>query len=337
MMPDNEKTTSLPTPTPSSRRPISPLPALLLACAALGFAGWQAYDNHRQFAELRQDQANAVAEAAESAAASTQRLLARLEAAETKLAAFSSDAQALQDFRQEISQGREAATLLDVEQAVTLAVQQLQIAGNVQVARLALQAADARLARLERPQLLPLRKALAKDIERLNALPFVDVPGISLRLEQVVVAVDKLPLAAYGRPARTQEKKAAPAASTGLQGRIDKLWAELSGLIRIQRFDEEDAALLAPGQDFFLRENLKLRLLNARLALLARDQSVYRAEMRQAQDWLAKYFVDDDKAVQNALATLSQAAPANLNVELPTLNDSQAALRSLRSGGKEKP
>jgi len=109
----------------------------------------------------------------------------------------------------------------------------------------------------------------------------------------------------------------------------------MKGLVRIQRFDRDDAVLLAPGQGYFLRENLKLRLLNARLALFSRDQSTFRNEVKVAQDLLIRYFEANDKSVQAALATLRQMTATEINVELPTLSDSQAALRSLRQG-KEK-
>ena len=76
-------------------------------------------------------------------------------------------------------------------------------------------------------------------------------------------------------------------------------------------------------------------MLNARLALLSRDQVTYRSELKLAQEWLARHFLQEDKAVQSALATLQQMQAVPLNVELPNLNDSLAALRGL-SLGKEK-
>ncbi|HEX6735022.1 MAG TPA: uroporphyrinogen-III C-methyltransferase, partial [Azonexus sp.] len=243
----------------------------------------------------------------------------------------------LQTMYDDLARGREEATLLEVEQALTLAAQQLQLAGNVSVAALALQTADARLARLDKPRYLPLRSALAKDLARLNALPFVDVSGISLRLEEIIGGVDKFALAALGRPAAGAAPAPAEPAAAAPWWRLAAadVWQELRGLIRIQRFDREDAALLAPGQSFFLRENLKLRLLNARLALLARDHGTYRSELKVAQAWLKRHFAADDPAVQAAQGKLLQLLAADPGVELPGLNDSLAALAKLR-GGKDR-
>ncbi|PKO36634.1 MAG: hypothetical protein CVU33_17235 [Betaproteobacteria bacterium HGW-Betaproteobacteria-6] len=206
---------------------------------------------------------------------------------------------------------------------------------NLPVAVLALQAADAQLARLDRPAHLPLRKALAKDLARLKALPFVDMAGISLRLEQVLVGIDKLPLASYGRPEKKAENEMPAADQAWWQSTGRAIWQEVKGLIRIQRFDHDDAALLAPGQSYLLRENLKLRLLNARLALFARDQWTFQNELKVAQDMLGRHFVPDDKAVAADRTALRQMMASEIKIDLPSLNDSLAALRSLRQG-KEK-
>ncbi|MFN4324742.1 MAG: uroporphyrinogen-III C-methyltransferase [Azonexus sp.] len=338
------------TPTPQTIAPANrPAPrsfrsglALALALLALAVAGWQWQSTRQQLDSLQQDVNRRLAEfdtgnkeergAQKQLREQVEALQAKLGAVEERLGEFQAQTEALKALNQDIARGREDATLLEIEQAVTLAGQQLQLAGNVPVAVLALQTADARLARLDRPAYLPLRKALTKDLERLNALPFVDMPGLSLRLEQLILGVDKLPLTAYGRPL-DQPARAMPAsAASGWQALAGEVWQELKGLIRIQRFDREEPALLAPGQDFLLRENLKLRLLNARLALFARDQWTYRNELKVAQEWLGKHFDTSDKAVLAAQTTLRQMAANEINVELPNLNDTQAALRNLRQG-----
>jgi uroporphyrin-3 C-methyltransferase len=320
-------------------------PWLAVAIAALALAGWQWFETRQKLNDLQQEVSRKLGEfdtgnkeergAQKQTREQIEALQAKLGAVEGRFAEFQAQTEALKALNQDIARGREEATLLEVEQAITLAGQQLQLAGNAPVAILALQTADSRLARLDRPAYLPLRKAVAKDLERLNALPFVDMPGLSLRLEQLILGVDKLPLTAYGRPVEKSETQKAAAAAPWWQRTGGDVWQELKGLVRIQRFDREDPALLAPGQGYFLRENLKLRLLNARLALFARDQWTYRNELKVAQEWLGKHFDANDKAVVAALSTLRQMTATEINVELPNLNDTQAALRSLRQG-KEK-
>lgn len=346
MMPENENPTS-PSPTPVNvpARSYRQTLTLVIAVLALLLAGGQWLESRQKLAEAEQRLSQRLSEAAavdqeergaqKQLRSQVEDLQARLGAFEGKLNEFQAQGTALQSLYQDLSRSREEATLLEIEQAVTLAAQQLQLAGNVPVAQLALQTADARLARLERPQYLPLRKAVAHDLARLNALPLVDVPGISLRLEEIVTGADKLPLAAHGRPTAKPAKAQAVEAAAWWQRLGGEVWQELKGLVRIQRFDREEPALLAPGQDFFLRENLKLRLLNARLALLSRDQATFRSELKVAQGWLGRHFDADDKGVQAAQAMLGQLTATTLSGEFPNLSDSQAALRALRNG-KEK-
>ncbi len=343
-------TTQNDTPPPSAapaagRRSSRQGPWLAVAVAALALAGWQWFETRQKLNDLQQEVSRQLSDfdtgnkeergAQKQTREQIEALQAKLGAFEDRFSEFQAQTEALKALNQDIARGREEATLLEVEQAVTLAGQQLQLAGNVPVAVLALQTADARLARLDRPANLPLRKALAKDLERLNALPFVDMPGISLRLEQLILGVDKLPLTAYGRPVDKAESQKPVASSSWWQSAAGDVWQELKGLVRIQRFDREDPALLAPGQGYFLRENLKLRLLNARLALFSRDQWTYRNELKVAQEWLGKHFDTNDKAVVGAQSTLRQMTASEINVELPNLNETQAALRNLRQT-KEK-
>ncbi|MBS1140640.1 MAG: Protein of unknown function hemX [Proteobacteria bacterium] len=347
MMPENENTPSVtPVATPTSpRRTARQGPWLLVAVVALALAGWQWFETRQKLIDTQQEVSRKLAEfdtgnkeergAQKQTREQLEALQSKLGAVEGRFAEFQSQTEALKALNQDIARGREEATLLEVEQAITLAGQQLQLAGNVPVAVLALQTADSRLARLERPQYLPLRKAVAKDLQRLNALPFVDMPGISLRLEQVILGIDKLPLASYGRPVDKTESQQTAETLPWWQRAGGDIWQELKGLVRIQRFDRDDTALLAPGQGYFLRENLKLRLLNARLALFSRDQWTFRNELKVAQEWLARHFDSTDKSVQSAQSTLRQMTASEINVELPNLNDTQTALQALRQT-KEK-
>jgi uroporphyrin-3 C-methyltransferase len=108
----------------------------------------------------------------------------------------------------------------------------------------------------------------------------------------------------------------------------------MRGLIRVERLIAARRPT-SPNQAFFLRENLKLRLVNARLALLQRDGRSFREDLRQARDWLERYFDRRAKPVQNAIATLNSLAATDLSIDAPGLNETLAALRSnrLRPGG----
>jgi uroporphyrin-3 C-methyltransferase len=319
----------------------------LIACAALALAGWQWLETRSRMVSLQEEVAQRLSQAdsagKEDRGALKQMreqidaLQAKLGANESRLAEFQGQTEALKTLYQEVARSREETTLLEVEQAITLAGQQLQLAGNVQAAIFALRAADARLARLNRPQFLPLRKAVGRDLERLQALPVVDLAGMSWQIEQALLGIDKLPLSSYGRPAIPLENTLETPVLPWWQQTANDLWAELKGLIRIQRFDRDEAVLLAPGQEFFLRENLKLRLLNARLAMLSHDQATFRSELKAAQAILARHFVGEDKRVETLKLALRQLLTSELSIELPKLDASLAALRSLRAALRDKP
>ena len=334
-----------PAPPKSAPRATRFSPWLLVAVAALGLAGWQWYETRHKLADM---QAQVARRLAESDAGSkedrgvlkqmreqVEGLQGKAGVADARLAELATQSEALQALYQELARGRDDSGLLEAEQAIVLAGQQLQFAGNVPAAILALRTAQTRLASVELPQALPLRQALARDLERLTALPAVDVAGTSIRIEQVLSAIDKLPLVMESRPQESPEQPAATQPLPWWQRTGREIWQELRSLVRIQRYDREEAVLLAPGQGFFLRENLKLRLLNARLALLSRDQDTFHSELKAVDDGLTRHFDGSDKGVQAAQETLRELAATEVVVAVPQLTETQAALTSLH-GGKDR-
>ena len=285
--------------------------------------------------------------------------LAKVSVLEARIAESQAQQVALEALYQELSRNRDEWQLAEIEQVLAIAGQQLQLSGNVRAALLALQLAEARLARADRPQFLPVRRALARDIERLRSRPALDLPGAALKLDGVIAAVDGLPMAyddrgRPGEPARPAAKRpadkgeradkgdkgekgdkadeAVPAAIESFLARFgSEVWAELRQLVTVRRVDTPEPPLLAPAQAYFLRENLKLRLLSARVSLLTRDEAGYREDLRVAQQWLQRYFDARAKPTQAAAAQLKQLAGAALSLELPTISESLEAVRAFKA------
>jgi len=254
---------------------------------------------------------------------------AKIALLESRLAESQSQQAALEALYRELAPSRDEWALTEVEQVLLLASQQLQIAGNVSNALAALQVADQKLQRLDRPEFVPLRRAIGRDIDRLKAVPFVDVPGLSLRLDQAIVSVDALPPALEERlpaPAEESPPKDEPAWRRFLR----EAWADLRGLVRIENLDRPEAPLLTPPQQYFLRENLKLRLLAARFDLLFRDQANFRADLSAADAWLKKYFDTRAKSVQALQTLLKELRKTDMTIELPALAGSLDAVRVLQ-------
>ena len=306
------------------------LVALLLA--------WQWYDGRDRIGALRDELAQRVREsesdsrdarlAARQAQEAAREAQAKLAQIELRLAEFQSQQIGLEALYQELSRSRDEWVLAEIEQILAIASQQLQLTGNVQVALAALQTADARLARSGRPQFLPLRKVFARDIERLKTAPSLDVPGIAVKLDQLIAGVDSVPLV---QEVRLQATAAVKREADGLWERlVAELLGELKQLVRIQNMEGSDPALLSPPQAFFLRENLKLRLLNARLALLARDETTYRSDVNVAASWLARYFDTRSRAAAAMAVSLKQLGSGGIGVSLPTIGESLAAVRAYK-------
>jgi uroporphyrin-3 C-methyltransferase len=259
---------------------------------------------------------------------------AKIGALEAKLAESQNQQVALEALYQELARNRDEWQLAEIEQVLAIAQQQLQLSGNVRAALLALQLAESRLSRADRPQFLPVRRALARDIERLKSLPALDVPGLSLAIDRLVAAVDALPLAfdeRIERPAGAKIAKGAAAEESFLARLGADVWKELRQLVVVRRVDAPEPPLVPPQQAYFLRENLKLRLLNARLALLTRDEAGYREDLRIAQGWIQRYFDARAKGAVAALAQLKQLSAASVSFEPPSIADSLEAVRGFKA------
>ncbi len=312
----------------------------LLALAALGIALWQMHDTRLAFDGVRQELAKRLADvdvqtrtsriAGDQLREATREAAVKIGVLEAKLAESQSQQIALEALYQDLSRNRDEWAYAEIEQTLLIASQQLHLAGNVKAALIALQATDARLQAMNRPQLTALRKAMAQDIARLKDTPLLDTPGLSLRIDALLAAVDKLPLAAETRPVAAVA--AAPAGDGGANA-VSRFWREvwtdIKQLVRVQRIDRADVPLLSPAQTFFLRENLKLRLLTARMALLTRDQATFRNDLKAARGWLAQYFDARDKSVAAAAASLAGLQSVDIQIELPDIAATLDAMRAV--------
>lgn len=331
-------------PSPASQPAAVPwsrwLPAWLVAFALIVLFGWQWIDTRTQLDGLRQELARRLAEAdvqsKESRRVSTEVQEATREAQvklgvlETRLAESQNQQIALESLYQELTRNRDEWAFAEIEQSLLIASQQLQLAGNVKAALFALQNADARLQRNERPQFTALRRAINRDIERLKALPYVDTVGISVRIDALINAVDKLPLAMELRPQPDATRPVTDAQAGAWLRFWREAWNDMKQLVRVQHIDQPDVPLLTPSQSFFLRENLKLRLIGARLALLVRDETSYKDDLKAARDWINRYYDTRDKAVAGTLTSVNTLYQSSVSLDVPDITATLEALRSVR-------
>jgi len=313
---------------------------VLVALAAIWLDARRAQQELRREVAQRLTEIEAASVASAKAqgqlAADLRDALAKVTLLEARLAESQSQQAALEALYRDLAPSRDEIALTEIEQVLLVASQQLMLAGNVPSALAALQLADARLQRLERPQFLPLRRALTRDMDRLKAMPFVDVPGMSLKLDQAIAAVGTLPFAMDERLPPPQPA-ASPADEPTWRRALREMWNEIRQLVRIEVADRPAAPLLAPSQQYFLRENLRLRLLAARIALLNRDDASFKADLNAADAWLKLYFDTRTKAVQTMQATFKQLAATPMGGDMPDLGASLEALRVLRLAQERAP
>ena len=316
--------------------------ALVVAVFAAGYSyrqlGNVKRESARRLAELQQavTTANDTANRADAEARAARQQAAVVEA---RLAEEQGQREALEQLYSDLSRGRDDAVLVEVERLITVAAQELQLSGNVATALAALQTADVRLSRSDNARFVPLRRVLARDIERLKAAPAVDFTGIALKLDQLASSVDSWPLLAAVAPVSPASATAvaADAAPPSASGWWQRQWRALQGelgeyrdLIRIRHVDSPESVLLDAQQQTLVRQQLRLRLLNARQALLARNDRLFRADLAEAQALMARYIDTRSAPAAGALALIKQLASTALSVELPTIGDSMAAIRAVR-------
>lgn len=337
------------TPDPGSRvsRPSAGLAGahmvvLAIAVVSLALALWSLLESRDTEQNLTQSLGTKLAEqsGAQKQTAAQVDLLAkdlrdsqnRVAQLEGKLAEFQGQRVAMEEMYRELARAPDDWLLAEIEQTLNIASRELTLAGNVRATLIALQAADQRLARADKLQVVQLRRAITQDMERLKALPLVDTQGVSVKLDNLMSLAPTLPLAVPDAVATSARDVRANDANDNIALRIGKdLWHEMKQLIRIRELDNGDPALLSPQQAYFLRENLKLRLLSARTSLIARDETNYKEDLKLAREMLTRYFDPKARVNANALALLKQLAENPLSISSPDITASLAAVRTARA------
>ena len=321
--------------------------AVLAASALASLLLWQKLERIQEELARRSADSTAVSIEARALARQAQDTVreatGRQALLETRLSEVALQRSQLEELMQSLSRSRDENLVVDIESAVRLAQQQAQLTGSVEPLMAALKSAEQRIARAAQPRLTPLARAIARDVDRVKATTLSDTPSLLVKLDELTRLVDDLPLAnAVGaiNPAEAAPRPA-PAASGAKSAQTAEVWwrqwarrveTEAKALLRVSRIDQPEAALLSPEQGFFLRENLKLKLLNARLALLARQTEASRADLAAAAAALGKYFDPASRKTQTAATALQQIQSQMKTVELPRLDNTLTALATAAAG-----
>ncbi len=321
--------------------------ALAIACTvalALSVLLWWKLSNIQETLARQSADSGSVSVEARASAKQAQELsrdtAARLALNETRWSEVALQRTQLEELMQSLSRSRDENLVVDIESALRLALQQAQLTGSVQPLVGALKSAQQRLSRVAQPRLTPVLRALTRDLERVQTVAITDTPALLIKMDELVRQVDELPLAnAVGlanvtpAPATATTSSWARAISASWWEQwLKELGGQVADLVRISRIDQPEATLLSPDQGFFVRENLKLRLLNARLGLLARQFDASRNDVLAVRRDLTRYFEANTRKSQAALALLQEVETQLKQVELPRLDESLAALATASAG-----
>jgi uroporphyrin-3 C-methyltransferase len=348
-------------PAPESTRWLWLALALLGAvCVASLVLAWKADQRgaslEQQLVLRQQDsaakatEARAFAKQAQEGVADASAKVALLEARVAEVAVQRGQ---LEELIQSLSRSRDENLLVDVEASIRVALQQSAITGSAEPLVATLKQADERLARYNEPRLDGVRRAITRDLGRVKATSVADFGSLGIKLDEAIRLIDELPLLAVAEPrarnpaarpvAARPGSAAAPSASAASasdwSGRLaiwnslgQKFWDEAKSLVRVTRIEHPEAMLLAPEQTFFVRENLKLRLLNARLALLSRQFDTAQADLQAAQTTLERYFDRSSKRTALASELIRQVVGQARRVVVPRPDDTLAAITAASAG-----
>lgn len=342
--------------------------AIVILSVAVAAAGWQAWQAGKRVQSLekelvrrQQDSQGQATEArvlAKQAEELSREAAARATLLETRLTEIALQRSQVEDLIKTLSLSRDENLVFDIESSLRVAAQQAALTGSAEPLIVALQSADERLARAKQPRLDNIRRALAKDLDRARATRVADINTLAIRLDEAARLVDEVPLlnqpdtgptgptaprastpAAKDRNKATAAATAAstPEAETGWRSAVlgwgkdaaQSVWAETRGLIRLTRIAQPEAMLIAPDQAFFLRENMKLRLLNARLALMSRQTTQAAADLRQIERSLPRYFDAQSRKTQLLQSMVTDAIAQSQLTQVPRPDDTLAALATI--------
>jgi len=267
-----------------------------------------------------------------------------------------------QDYREQALQGRieklvnELARLrvvdrsdwllAEAEYLLRLANQHAMLGQDAPAAAALLTQADKVLAELIQPsegrlfanvkKVIRIRQQIAEERDALILRSDIDREGLYLQIEALIKQLDKIPVIDLGS---LSDPVSSPAGEESLPGStsmgerfltsLRQALKKIGGYVRIQRHDEALKTLLSPGEQLYLKQNLRFMLEQTQIAVLQRQQPVYENSLSKAKRWITEYYVIDPVLKQKLLAELADIARHNVEEPLPDISGSLVSLKAL--------
>jgi len=251
---------------------------------------------------------------------------------------------------QSMSQSRDTQLINELDTSLRVATQQSALTGSAEPLITVLESAQDRLSKTPQARLDSLKRAVAKDIDELKNTQIADIPSLIIRLDEAIRMIDTLPMLAdpaHATAGRAKSKNKPPAdsppESTKSNGniawttRLSAWWedqangsiSEIKRLVRVTELAHPEAGMLSPNQAYFVRENLKLRLLNARLSLISRQSDAALADIGRAQSQLTHFFDMKQSKAETVRVLLDEMTGQLKLLQIPRPDATLAAINAL--------
>lgn len=220
--------------------------------------------------------------------------------------------------------------LLEAEYLIQLANQRILLERDVKTAIAALESADMRLRDTGDPGIVKVRQVINQAIQSLKQVPQSDIAGMSLTLSSINNDLEKLPLATPDPKSREQQVQRELEETQKVESWRElpaAVWRDLKNLVVIRDHEKPVKPLLSPEQRFFLMENLRLQIEQARLALLSGQQTIYKERLDTAIQWIGLYFDKESSVTKSTLQSLQQLSTVVIAPELPDISNTYVALQ----------
>lgn len=221
--------------------------------------------------------------------------------------------------------------LAEVEYLLITANHSLKLQNDVHTAIAALEGADARLLDTGDPGTIEIRTRIREEIQSLKSLQQPDLVGMAARLGSVIKSIGKLPIKYTQVNTKKKidaliEKKASHDAKD-LEQVSKEFLHELRGLVVFRKMDESPKPLMTPEQEFFLQQNLQLKLETARRALLMGQQALFHDSLSEAIQWLEQFFDVEIAQVEQTIVELKALLGMTISSDVPDISASIKILR----------
>ena len=199
------------------------------------------------------------------------------------------------------------------------ALRKLVLDNDVDTAISLLKLADETLAKVNNSQSSAIRNAINQDLKQLLSVAGVDQNAVMQKLSQLANTVDELPVLDVNFGDDQNSTKLSDSLSDWAENAEKSATSFLNHFIRISpKHSADRKELLAPNQDIYLRENIRLRLQLAIMAVPRQQNELYKQSLEAVASWIRSYFDTNAEVTQSFLKSVDELSEVSIYVDVPS-------------------